>query len=478
MELNISRSELKAAVTGLSRIIPNKPNLPILGGIRFEADETGTVRASATDLDQQASYRFVNTTSVDVGTFVLPLTAMKDLTKGANHEHVCLATMPDMQVQVTNHVDGHGISFTVNALNPEEWPAMHDSVTHKPADGFLDTYRRLLPFCSTDVTRFALTNVFIDVNGKGDHPVCMVTTDGRRLSVWNSMCFDLKHSVVVPSSRFLAWSGLSGKVEIGSREEVTPKHGKEPEVRKAWFGVSVGSWDYVTREPDVSFPAWRQVIPNYIDKVQRCCFSDKDAEALRKILPTFPGHDGNTGTIVLVGQNGRLSIAGRDDDATKETSMQLEGGSTYEGKGGQIGLNRSYLLDALAAGFRTFSYVDEMTPLKSEDGRGGTHVIMPVRTLREMSKPKPVEPVAAVNNVPTIVAGETKENDMPEKEELSSLDRLQAAYEVAKQRIRDANSALVDVATLIKDVVREDKQRRTEVDVVRAGLAKLQAIKV
>ena len=135
------------------------------------------------------------------------------------------------------------------------------------------------------------------------------------------------------------------------------------------------------------------------------------------------------------------------------------------------------MLDALAAGFRTFSYVDEMTPLKSEDGRGGTHVIMPVRTLREMSKPKPVEP-AAVNNVPVIVAGETKENDMPEKEEQSSLDRLQAAYEVAKQRIRDANTALVDVATLIKDVAREDKQRRTEVENVRAGLAKLQAIKV
>ncbi len=346
MELSISRAELKTAVTGLSRIIPNRVTLPILGGVRFEADENGTVTASATDLDQSASYRFVNTTSVDVGAFVLPLTALKELTKGADREHVILTTTPDQQVGVTNHVGGHQIRFAVNTLPAEEWPETIRPVHCKPAEGFLDTYRRLIPFASTDQTRYALTNVFIDVEGKTDHPVCMVAVDGRRLSVWNSMKFDLKSSVPVPTSRFLAWSGLTGDAQIGLREEVTPKRGKNPEIRKAWFGVSVGSWCYVTKVPDISFPNWRQVIPDYTaepEKVQRCCFTDGDADALRKILPTFPGHDSYNCTVVLVGsQDGRLIVSGRGKDATADTVLTLEGGSSYEGKGGQIGMNRQY----------------------------------------------------------------------------------------------------------------------------------------
>jgi hypothetical protein len=41
-----------------------------------------------------------------------------------------------------------------------------------------------------------------------------------------------------------------------------------------------------------------------------------------------------------------------------------------------------------------------------------------------------------------------------------------------------ANTTLADLASLIKEVAKEDKQRRAEVESVRTGLAKLQAIKV
>jgi len=477
MELSISRSELKTAVTGLSRIIPNRVTLPILGGVRFTADQNGTLTATATDIDQTVSYRFINTTSVDVGTFILPLTALKELTKGADREHIELKNLPDQQIAVTNHVGGHAIRLTLNTLPTEDWPETDKPLTTKPADGFLETYRRLLPFASTDETRYAINTIYVDVDGKGDHPVCMVAVDGRRLSVWNSMAFDLEHSVPVPTSRFLSWNGLTGKVQIGLREEITPKRGKDPESRKAWFGVTVGPWEYVTRVPDVNFPNWRQVVPDYQNdpNTQCCCFTDADAEALRKILPTFPGHDGYNSAITLVGRDGRLTICGRGKDDTVDTAFQLEGGSSYQGKGGHIGLNRFYLLDALASGFRTFSYVDATTPLKSVDGRGGTHVVMPVRVDHESAAPTPP---AVSENVPVTTTETKKENEMPEKTDLSALDRLQAAYEVTRQKVREANTTVAEIAGLIREVAKDDKQRRIEVESVRAGLAKLQAIKV
>ena len=73
---------------------------------------------------------------------------------------------------------------------------------------------------------------------------------------------------------------------------------------------------------------------------------------------------------------------------------------------------------------------------------------------------------------------------MPKKEdtlttsEVSSFDKILSAYEVARNAVREANAALSAVADAIKDGVREDKARRREIADVRAGLAKLQSIKV
>lgn len=291
------------------------------------------------------------------------------------------------------------------------------------------------------------------------------------------MSFDLTSSVPVPASRFLAWPGLTGKVEIGLREEVTPKRGKDPEVRKAWFGVQVGSWQYTTRVPDVTFPNWRQVVPSYTDeKLQRCVFTDADAEALRKILPRFPGHDRDTGAIVLVGTpEGQLIVSGRGKDASTDTVLTLEGGSSYEGPGGQIGLNRQYLLDALAAGFRRFSYVDEMSPLKGEDQRGGTHVLMPVR----IEEPAATEAVTVEpeTTVPVTVTETKKEKDMPEKtEEVGALDKVLAAVEAARGKLRDAVSSLSEVTDAVKVAVREGRTQTADLEKARATLQKLQAI--
>ncbi len=468
MNITIARSELKTAVTGLGRIIPSKPCLPVLGAVRLTAQD-GTLTATATDLDQTATYRFQNATTDGTGTVILPLTALKELTKGADRENVMFRT-DGQQVLVTNHVGGHSIQFTLNSMDPAEWPEPFKPVPCKPAEGFLETYRRLLPFASTDETRYALTNVFIDVQGKSDKPVCMVSTDGRRLSVWNSMSFDLRSSVPVPASRFLAWTGLTGKVEIGLREDVTPMRGKEPEDRKAWFGVEVGSWTYLTRVPEVNFPNWRQVIPSYDDaQTQQCCFGDQDVEALLKILPRYPGHD-NGNCIVLSGQAGRLAIAGRAKDAREETVLVLEN-SSHSGTGGRIGMNRQYLLDALVAGFRRFSYVDQMSPLRAEDGRGGTHVLMPVRI------EEPAASEAAVTTVPAQEAGETnKENRMTQTNEDGAMDKVLLALETARGKLRDAASSLSEVTDAVRVAVRENKGQTADLEKARATLLKLQAI--
>ena len=60
----------------------------------------------------------------------------------------------------------------------------------------------------------------------------------------------------------------------------------------------------------------------------------------------------------------------------------------------------------------------------------------------------------------------------------TSTDRILAAYEAARNAVREANNALADVAQCVRDAIKDDRARRKEIADVRAGLARLQAIRV
>ena len=60
----------------------------------------------------------------------------------------------------------------------------------------------------------------------------------------------------------------------------------------------------------------------------------------------------------------------------------------------------------------------------------------------------------------------------------SALETLQASLESAKTKLRDAQSALLEVGASLRDALKEERQRRTEAESVRSTLRKLQSIRV
>jgi type IV secretory pathway VirB10-like protein len=169
--------------------------------------------------------------------------------------------------------------------------------------------------------------------------------------------------------------------------------------------------------------------------------------------------------------------------------------SKSEGADGRTTVAREYLTDALATGFRAFAFEDEVSPLKASDGKGGVHVLMPLRAsptevpkastpAEAPAKPEVPAPVTVSVSEPTT---NHKEEEKPmkktpesttEQPQGSALERVLAAYETAKAKVKEANEALALIAVSVKEALKEDKQRRQEVESVRAGLARLQAIKV
>ena len=65
-----------------------------------------------------------------------------------------------------------------------------------------------------------------------------------------------------------------------------------------------------------------------------------------------------------------------------------------------------------------------------------------------------------------------------ESVEVTALERMLIAYDTLKSKVRESQTAMSDMAPIIRAAVKEDRNRRKEVASVRAGLQKLQSIQV
>ena len=481
MHVTLQRKEIAEAVQGFGKIITGKTSLPILGGVKFYAEEQ-KVTAQVTDLDHQTlEYRFDNVEINGLGSCVIPFTKLKELAKGSKSEKVDISLEGISEVSIVNHIGGHAVPQTVAGMDVDDWPSFTGVVTSTaPAGGFLSTYRRLLPFSSSDDTRQALNSVFVEV-GKGKHPVTMISTDGRRLCCINHLNFPFKQSIVIPVTKFMAWTKISDSVEIGVSEEKD---------KQTLFGVKAGPFKYTTKTIDAVYPNFRQVIPSDTgDHV--ITFTDNDVELLKQVLPTFSSNEG----ITIVGCDGKITLYGTDNPQSLILNETV-----YSGERIFVGLDYNYLLDSFNAGFRSFEGFDETSPLLARDGNGGTHVQMPMRVddpegtdqqlnaeavevedpVKEEKVQKPVKIKSVVKPVmPVIKPKEKEEHNMKEEmktTEPTALDRVLDACNIARDKVREANTALGEVTIAVRAAVRDHRAEAKEMKAARTALGKLQAI--
>jgi hypothetical protein len=283
----------------------------------------------------------------------------------------------------------------------------------------------------------------------------------------------LSASVIVPVTRFLTWGKLAGSPCIGA--DATS------------FTLNVGPWTYTTKVVDGRFPNYHQVVPCY-DDARTLELSSEDAELLIMALPSLPTYEGSSDAVVLCLEPNGARIYSRQDAKAQESAIRLEK-SKQTGRGSfAIGLNREFFREALIAGFRLWEMRDPTSPLLgrlSKDDKGSVHVLMPIRTIdHEVQRTE--APAAEGKPTPVPVHPQPmKETTMPKKSEETqvpaepgALDKVLIAYENAKAAVRQAQTALGDVAICVRDAIREQKAQSREIAEVRAGLQKLQTIRV
>ena len=475
MKLTIPRSELREALVGLSKVVNARAAIPILACVRLDA-EGQAIRLTGTSLDQTATYAITVAEPVTASVSTLiPFDALQSVLKTAQGPDIVIEPGKDA-VTIVAEVAGQNIGRRVETPDIKDWPELSDAVETKPVEsGFLAGLRQALTFASPDDSRPLLKAAFLDVDAKAGHRI--VATDSRRLTVLPCGTLPLAESVIVPSTKFLNWTKLERETRIGAGKGV--------------FTLRCGPWTYSARTVEGVYPRWSQVVPDYGKDATTLELSPEDVQVLVKTLPSMPGNEGANGTFVLRMALNSVRVCSKQDAQSPETAIRLEK-SVCNGAPVSVGLDRRFFKEALLAGFDRWQVRDSTSPLvgHTKDEAQSCHVLMPVRCVNVEDEPTGVAAVApqvALSAPVPVQPQETKEKPtMPPKKpeevqpaaEPGALDKVLVAYEVAREAVQKAHQALADVARSVRDAIREQKAQSREIAEVRAGLAKLQTIRV
>jgi len=472
--ITLSVPELKLALSGLGRIIP-RHGIPVLQHIRVIRDDAGIVSLHAMDLDCCASFRFPQPITGPIMDFLVPFEALSRLLRSAKGQ---VALVHDGKSTIVRTFVGQSpIDHRLESLAVDKWPVM-PAITALPTPITADAIkaiREAMDFASEDAGRPVLNSVCLDVSYKDAHYV--VGTNGRALFSANSFKFALKEPVNVPTHKFWLWTGLpidacTLSVQPPAQDE---HHG--------WLKFQFSDWTFITKQQMGPFPNWRQVVPNEF-KVS-LDFNEDAVAAVLLAVSQLPGANDKDKPVLLRVEKGQVAI--------EAGSFKVPiAGVTISGKPMVIELNREYLILCFKIGLSTIQLTDELSPLVlTKDGKRA--VIMPLKigaTHRAVAQTSPTpapEPVTPPNEStpasetpaqpkeePKTITTAAPTETAPESTMKEALKRIDDLREDLKQVLRDLN----DTYTLLKQLEKEKKVTEKEVEIVRAKLREIQAVKI
>jgi DNA polymerase III subunit beta len=377
MKFRCERDDLLEAVQFASRAISNRATLPVLSGLRIEANDEGNVVVAATDLELTMETSFK--AGVDEpGKVIVPGRLFGEMSRSLGSGQVSVFG-GEGEVEIGS---GRG-QFRVKSLAPDDYPALpiedraasETSVSIEVDSTMLaSALSQVVRAASTDESRQVLTGVLWEIEAGS---VTLAATDSYRLAVRS---LDVvggppeSQRVVLPARTLAelarALQGASGAVTATMKENLmafTVPSGGE--------GSGVGGSVIGTRFIEGEFPNYRQLIPQgYANALT------VDREALLEV----------TRRVGLLAQNNlpvKLSL-GTELEVSAHTPDVGEGqellDAEYEGEPLVIAFNPQFLYDggsAVQSERLVLEAGDGLKPaiLRGDSEPAFTYLLMPVR---------------------------------------------------------------------------------------------------
>lgn len=353
MRFRVDRDVLADAVTWTARSLPTRPPVPVLAGVRIEADSTGTIQLSSFDYEVSARAQLPADVS-EPGTVLVSGRLLAEISRALPAKPVDVA-LEGTKVQVTCGPS----RFTLLTMPVEDYPTLP---VMPPVTGTVDgdelthAVAQVSVAASRDDTLPLLTGVRVEIEGE---KVTLLATDRYRLALrdltWKPAQPDIS-AVALVRARTLSDAAKS----LGSAGSVSVALSTGGGVDL--IGFEAGGRHTTSLLVDGDYPAVRRLFPDETPIhaiVQRQALMDaakRVALVAERNTPIRLGF--SDGQVVL--------DAGQGDDA--QASEALE--AVLVGEDITVAFNPQFLLDGLGALDTTFVRLSFTHPNKPVEFTG------------------------------------------------------------------------------------------------------------
>ena len=373
MRFRVDRDVLAEAVTWTARSLPTRPPVPVLAGVRLEADSSGLVQLSSFDYEVSARSEI----SADVsepGTVLVSGRLLAEISRA----------LPAKPVDVV--LDGTKVSvtcgasrFTLLTMPVEDYPAlpaMPAVVGTIAGDEFTQAVAQVTVAASRDDTLPLLTGVRMEIEGD---LITLLATDRYRLALrelrWTPASPAMS-SVALVRARTLSDAAKS----LGSSDRVTVALSAGGGVDL--IGFEAGGRHTTSLLVDGDYPAVRRLFPEETP-IHAVVTTQALTDAAKRVALVA---ERNTPIRLSFTQGQVVLDAGQGDDA--QASEALE--ATLDGEDIMVAFNPQFLLDglgALSTEFVRFSFTHPNKPVEftgqrtlgGDDDRSYRYLLVPIR---------------------------------------------------------------------------------------------------
>jgi DNA polymerase-3 subunit beta len=365
MKLSLSRDDLVAALSLVSRAVSARTTLPALGGVLLTADPEGlTVRA--TDLEL-ALMRRADAAVETPGEVLLPARLLADVARSLPPGSVELALRPE---QRDVELIAGSARFHLRTLAADDFPKLPEpegEVVTLPAAPLAETIDLVARAASRDEVRPILTGVF--VSGEGT-TLTMVATDSYRLSVKHTELEAPLSAKVEANIPAKALRELARVVGQEGADEVELSLSRNQAVCRA-AGVTIAS-----RLIEGQFPSWRQLIPESFEHEVRL-----PREELLEVTRRIGQLAQRNAPLRMAFAEGELTVAAE----TPEIGDASEGlPAPYSGEPMEIAFNPQFLVEGVESVATEELVLKLSSPLRpgllqASGSEDFSYLVMPIR---------------------------------------------------------------------------------------------------
>src|SRR3954452_1836350 len=353
MRFRVDRDVLADAVTWTARSLPTRPPVPVLAGVRLEADTTGTVQLSSFDYEVSARSEIVADVS-EPGTVLVSGRLLAEISRALPARPV------DVVLDGTKVIVPCGASrFTLLTMPVEDYPAlpvMPPLTGTVEGDELVKAVTQVSVAASRDDTLPLLTGVRVEIEGER---VTLLATDRYRLALreltWKPSNPDVSLVALV---RARTLTDVAKSLGASSSVNVALNTGAGVDL----IGFEAGGRHTTSLLVDGDYPAVRRLFPDETP-IHAVVSTQALTDAAKRVALVA---ERNTPIRLSFSEGQVVLDAGQGDDA--QASEALE--ALLVGEDISVAFNPQFLLDGLGALDTPFVRMSFTHPNKPVEFRG------------------------------------------------------------------------------------------------------------